>query len=110
MSKKFENKHSENPNALTAEDREVLEKKTITPADINDALHDKDMARAITTSARSSETGFRLILGIFLVISGIFIAVMTSVTIVGIILGALFVIGGMILPFTNLGAGRRHSA
>ena len=111
MSKKFADKHSDDPNALTTEDREVLKKKTIAPGDVADPLSDDNALPSIVPGMRLIESAPKLIMAILLVVSGILIAVLTSLTIVGIILGALFVIGGIILPFTNLGAGRRrHTA
>ncbi|HEY8560729.1 MAG TPA: hypothetical protein VIL74_10170 [Pyrinomonadaceae bacterium] len=110
MENQFENKHTDDPNAVTTEDREVLSKKNITPTDVKNALNENNVAGTIASGARFPETGPRLILGILLVVSGILIAVITSATVFGIILGALFVIGGIMLPFSNLGAGRRHTA
>jgi hypothetical protein len=108
MKNKFENRHSDNPNSLTTEDREVLQKKNITPTDVKDALNENKVAETVVSGARFPETGPKLILGILLIIGGILIAVATSISVIGIVIGALFVIGGIILPFSNLGAGARR--
>ena len=109
MKNKFENKHSDNPNSLTTEDREILKKKSITPADVKDALNENNVGEAVGSGAHFPETGPKLILGILLVISGILIAVVTSISVIGIVIGVVFVIAGIALPFSNLGAGRRHT-
>jgi len=111
MNNKFENKHSDNPNSLTTDDREVMEKTSLTPTDVTDALNENNVAETMASGAPVPETGPKLIFGILLVISGILIAVVTSISIIGIVIGAVFVIAGIILPFTNFGgAGRRNTA
>ena len=89
---------------------EVMNKKFIKPSDIKDVIHDGEMKHTIVSGARSSEKAFRMLLGALMVFSGIMIAVITAVTLVGVLIGAVFVVGGLILPFTELGAGRRHMA
>jgi hypothetical protein len=110
MNKKFKDKHSDDPNALTTADREVLKKKTITPTDIKDALNENNVAETIGSGARFPETGPKLILGVLLVVGGIIVAAVTSISIIGIVIGAIMVIAGILLPFSNFGAGRRHTA
>ena len=84
-----------------------MNKRFIKPSDIKDVLHDSEMKHTIVSGARSSERAFRMLLGILLVFSGIMIAVLTAVTLVGVLIGAVFIIGGILLPFSSLGAGRR---
>jgi uncharacterized membrane protein YccF (DUF307 family) len=111
MKNKFENKHSDDPNSLTTDDREVMKKTSITPTDVKDALNENNVAETIATGARVPKTAPKLIFGILLVITGILIAVVTSISIIGIVIGAVFIIAGIILPFSNLGgAGRRNTA
>ena len=52
---------------------------------------------------RAPEIGFKLVFGILLVVSGILIAVFTSISVFGIIIGVIFVIVGIALPFTSIG-------
>jgi uncharacterized membrane protein len=103
MSNKFENKHSDDPNSLTTEDKKVLNKKGITAEDVKDALSGNEAKKAAVSGMRAPEIGFKLIFGILLVVSGILIAVFTSLTIFGIIVGAIFVIVGIALPFSSIG-------
>jgi small-conductance mechanosensitive channel len=110
MNNKFEDKHSDDPDYLTTEDREVMKKKILNSTDIKNALNDRKVGEAITSSRRFPETGPKLIFGILLIISGVIIAVVTSISIIGIIIGAAMVIGGIILPFSNLGGTNRHPA
>jgi uncharacterized membrane protein len=103
MSNKFENKHSDDPNSLTTEDREVLKKTDITPTDVKDALTGNEANKAANSGMRAPEIGFKLIFGGLLVVGGILIAVTTSLTLFGIIIGAIFVIVGFALPFSSIG-------
>jgi hypothetical protein len=110
MNKKIENKGSDDPNSLTTEDRDVLKKKNITPTDVKDVLNESSVGETVVPGARFPETGPKLILGILLVLGGIIVAVVTSISIIGIVIGAIMVIAGIMLPFSNFGAGRRHTA
>jgi len=109
MNNKSRNQQTDDPNELTREDREIMNKRFIRPSDIRDVIHDGHMKDTIASGARSSERAFRIILGALLVFSGIMIAVLTAVTLVGVLIGAVFVIGGILLPFSSLGAGRRDA-
>lgn len=109
MNNQTENQPTDDTNELTREDEEIMNKRFIKPSDLRDVVHDGHMKETILSGARSSEKAFRTVLGALLVFSGIMIAVLTSVTLVGVLIGAVFVIGGMLLPFTSLGAGRRDA-
>jgi uncharacterized membrane protein len=106
MNNKFENRHSDDPNAITTDDREVMEKTSLTGQDVKNALNENNVAQAMTSGKQFPETGPKLIFGVLLVITGIFIAFITAWTIFGIIIGALLVIGGIYLPFSNFGVER----
>ena len=111
MQNKFANKNTDDSNALTTDDREVMRQKNISPADVKDAINDKKVGETVASGARLPETGPKLIFSALLVISGILIAAVTSVSVIGIIIGLAFVVAGIILPFSNfrLGAGRRDT-
>ena len=110
MNIQTKNQETDDPNELTEEDDEVMNKKSIRPSDFRDMIHDGHMKETIVTGARSSERAFKMILGALLVFSGIMIAILTALTLVGVLIGVVFVIGGILLPFSNLGAGRRDVA
>jgi hypothetical protein len=109
MNSEFKNRHSDDPNSLTTEDREVLKKKILSSTDIKDALNEYKTGEPLVPVRHFSETAPKLILGILMVISGIIIAVVTSISIIGIVIGAALVLAGIALPFSNIGA-RRGSA
>ena len=106
MNNEFENRKSDDPNSLTTEDREVLKKKILSSTDIKDALSEYKTGGSLAPGSHFSETAPKLILGILMVISGIIIAVVTSISIIGIVVGAVLVIAGIALPFSNIGMRR----
>jgi hypothetical protein len=108
MENKFENRHSDNPNSLTTDDKQVLDKKSITPTDVKDALSGREANKAAVSGMRTPEIGFKLILGILLILSGIMIAVITSITLIGIVFGAVLVIAGIVLLFSDFGKVRAN--
>ncbi|HEY0458318.1 MAG TPA: hypothetical protein VGC97_04140 [Pyrinomonadaceae bacterium] len=111
MNEKFKNRHSDDPNSLTTDDREVMNVTNPSATDVKDALNENRTGAAIASGRHFPETGPRLIFGVVLVIAGIIIAVATSISVIGIIIGAVMVIAGIILPFVNFhaGAGRRDT-
>ena len=109
MNNEFKKRHSDDPDSLTTEDREVLKKKILSSTDIKDALNEYKTGKTLVPGRQFSETAPKLILGILMVVSGILIAVVTSISIIGIVIGAVLVLAGIALPFANIGA-RRGSA
>lgn len=106
MNKKFADRHSDDPNSLTTDDRSVLEKEGLTPTDVRGALNDYKSGEAVASGRHFPETGPKLFIGILLVISGLIIGVVTSLSVIGIIVGAIMVIAGVALPFSNFGERR----
>jgi hypothetical protein len=109
MKNEIKDDRTGDPNELTREDWEILNKKSIRPSDFRDVIHDGEIKHTIVSGAHSSERIFRTLLGVLLVFSGIMIGVLTAFTLVGVLIGAVFVIGGILLPFSSLGAGRRDA-
>ena len=109
MSNQKKNQRADDPNELTRHDREILNKRFIKPSDIRDVFRDGEVKHTLVSGARSSERVFRTLLGILMIFSGIMIALLTAFTLVGVLIGAVFAVGGMLLPFSSLGAGRRDA-
>jgi uncharacterized membrane protein len=106
MENKFENRHSDDPNSLTTDDREVMKKKILSSTDVKNALNENKVGNALSSGRHFPETGPKLIFGVLLVITGIMIAVITSISVIGIVIGAVMVIAGIILPFSSIGVQR----
>jgi len=110
MNEDYEKINSDDPTALTEEDLRILQKRNITIRDVEDVLQAQDEREALAFGMRAPELALKFILAALLVISGIIIAIITAISVIGIFFGAVFVIAGIALPFMKIGTTGESTA
>jgi len=103
MENKIEHDEADEPDSLTGEDWEVLNKRNLTPTDFKDILTGVDKQNFADRGIHATEIGFKLIFGGLLVLSGIMISIITAISVIGIFIGVLFVAAGL---WIAAGSGR----
>jgi hypothetical protein len=88
---------------LSQDDRDVMAKKNFTVEDIKDALTENTTSSDGRVGGNIVRTGAILVFCLLLVASGIGTIFLTSLTVFGIIVGALMILAGVIIPFVALG-------
>jgi hypothetical protein len=88
---------------LTGDDRAVMEKKSITPADIKGAIIDDPMGSKGAPGGNLLKTIVVIVFSLLLLAGGIFMAVFSSITVFGIIIGIVMIIAAIAIPFYALG-------
>ena len=86
------------------EDDAVLNKKSLSMDDIKFAATDVKGAKPEDIGGSVFGTAAKIIFSILLIASGIVIAIFTSYTVFGIIIGIAMVIGGIVVPFLSFGS------
>ncbi len=85
------------------EDEAVLNKKSLSMDDIKFATTDVKGAKPGEIGSSIVGTAAKFAFSILLIASGICIAIFTSYTVFGIIIGLAMVIGGIVVPFLSFG-------
>ena len=88
---------------LDTDDREVLEKKSINVADVKSAVSDSSLGLGANAGKSVLRTGAILVFSLLLLISGVFLAIFTSYTIFGLIIGIAMIVAAIGIPFMTLG-------
>ena len=86
-------------NDLTGGDADVINKKSITAADIGSALFDNNTKSPERINTPVFKSIGLLIFSLLLIVSGIMTAVLLSFTVIGLVIGIAFVIAGIVIPF-----------
>ncbi|HEX8289205.1 MAG TPA: hypothetical protein VF556_14490 [Pyrinomonadaceae bacterium] len=84
---------------LTSDDESVINKKSITAADVGDALGSFSAKSADENEAPVFKSAGIWIISLLMIVSGAAVAVFTSLTGVGIIIGLIIVVAGIAMPF-----------
>ncbi len=87
---------------LGTDDRELLEKKSINMADVKSAVSDGSIGLGAEAGKNVLRTGAILIFSLLLLATGVFIAIFTSYTVLGLIIGVLMIIVAIAIPFKAL--------
>ena len=84
---------------LTSDDEKVINKKSITTADIGAAVQSFSAKSADENEAPVFKSIGIWIISLLMIVSGAAVAVFTALTGVGIIVGIIIVIAGIAMPF-----------
>ena len=84
---------------LTTDDADVINKKSITAADVSSALFENNTKSPEQINTPVFRSIGILIFSFLLIVSGIMTAVLLSFTVIGLIVGIALVIAGVVLPF-----------
>ena len=88
---------------IGGDDREVMAKKSITTADLKDAVSDGSLGLGAIAGESVLKTVAVIVFSLLLIAGGIFFAVFTGYTIIGLIVGIIMIIAAIAIPFKGLG-------
>lgn len=95
-----ENNFNEHANDnLSSDEEKVINKKSITAADVGSALGEINTKTTAENEAPVFKSIGIYIFSLLLIVSGAAVAIFTSLTGIGIIIGIIIIIAGIAMPF-----------
>ncbi|HEY0659321.1 MAG TPA: hypothetical protein VGD05_12640 [Pyrinomonadaceae bacterium] len=82
----------------TSDEEKVINKKSITAADVGSAFSDVSIKSAGESDSPVFKSIGVYILSLLLIISGVAIAIFTSLSVIGIVIGVMMIFAGIAIP------------